>query len=145
MDRDFTIGDKKFKLNKIDAFKQFHIVRRIAPILADVLPILGKISKPANIEGLSETEKFDEFAKMAAPLMNGLSKLSDEDSNKVLLGLLSAVEIQQEAGNWAKVATDGSIMFSNLELPVLLQLAGKSFAFNMSGFFSMLPQVSHGK
>lgn len=139
MDREFSVGTKDFKLCKIDAFKQFHIVRRIAPILSELLPSLAGAQKIATQKDLSESEKFEEFAKIAAPFMAGLSKLSDEDSNRVLFGLLSSVEVKQESGNWAKVSTDSMLMMQDLELPVLLQIAGKAFMFNLAGFFAALP------
>ena len=140
-ERDFEIGTRKFKLSKIDAFKQFHIVRRIAPILADLLPALQEVTKIAGKDSvLSEGDKLEEFAKIASPLMKGLSKLTDEDSNKVLFGLLSSVEVQQSSGNWAKVVSDSMLMMQDMELPVLLQVAGRAFAFNLQGFFAELPQ-----
>lgn len=139
-DRDFEIGAMKFKLNKIDTFKQFHIARRVGPILGDMLPIVGPILKTAGNKDLSESQKFDEMAKLAKPLMDGFAKLSEEDSNKILLGLLSAVEIQQATGNWAKVATENQILFQDLELPTLLMIAGRAFAYNLSGFFAGVPR-----
>lgn len=140
-DRDFEIGGRNFKLNKINAFKQFHIVRKMAPILADLLPAMGDVQK-VNKSEISESEKFEELAKIAAPFMLGISKLSDEDADKVLYGLLSSVEIQQPAGNWARVSTDTMLMMQDLDLPVLLQLAGRAFMFNLAGFFGALPQRS---
>ena len=139
-DRDFEIGTRKFKLNKINAFRQFHIVRRIGPILSDLLPSMTTMKKVSSSSELSEMEKFDEFAKIAAPLMTGLSKLSDKDADYVLFGLLSSVEILQDTGNWAKVATDSMLMMQDMELPVLLQIAGRAFAFNLAGFFGELPR-----
>lgn len=144
-ERDFQVNGISFKLNKIDAIKQFHIVRRIAPILADLLPAMGevaKLNKPESV--MSESEKFDQIAKMATPIMSGLSKLSDQDSNKVLYGLLSSVEMQQSSGGWAWVANDSAIMFQDLELPTLFQLAGRAFVYNMAGFFKLLPSASNG-
>lgn len=142
-ERDFQIGERKFKLNKIDAFKQFHIVRRLGPILGDLIPVAAKM-KSMNTDK-PQDEQLEELAKLVTPIMNGLSKLSDEDANKVLLGLCSAVEMQQmPVGNWARVATDGGLMFQDLELPVLIQIAGRAFMFNLSGFFAIAPQVSHG-
>jgi hypothetical protein len=135
----FVINGKNFKLSKIDAFKQFHIVRRIAPILSELMPVLGGIKKVGESSEMSEAEKFEEIAKIMQPIMLGLSKLSDEDSNKVLFGLLNSVEIQQDSGIWARIANDSMLMIQNLELPVLLQIAGKAFVFNLSGFFTALP------
>ena len=141
-ERDFSIGNLNFKLGKLDAFKQFHIVRRVGPILADLLPAMkGMADKQEKQKNkLSESEKLDQFAEIAAPVMLGLSKLSDADSEMVLLGLLSSVEVQQSAGNWAKVANGSMIMMQDLELPVLLQIAGKAFAYKLAGFFAGLPR-----
>lgn len=141
-DREFEIGARKFKLNKIDAFKQFHIVRRLAPILSDLLPSLGEFKKIATAgESISEIEKLEGFAKLAAPLMNGLSKLSDEDSDRVLFGLLSSVELKQEpVGNWAKVAREDMLMMQDMDLPILLQIAGRALVFNLASFFAALPR-----
>lgn len=142
IDSEFEIGGKRFKLRKLNAFKQFHVVRRVAPLLADLLPVMGsiqKITKPDN--GKTEAEKFEESAKILAPIMTGFSKLSDQDSEFLLYGLLSSIEMQN--GNvWSKVATENILMMQDLELPILLNLAGRAFMFNLSGFFSVLPQVS---
>lgn len=144
-EREFEIGTRKFKLNKIDAFKQFHIVRRLGPILGDLITSMQGMSKLKTLDTASETEKLDQIAKLVSPIMNGLSKLSDEDANKVLLGLCSAVEVQQmPVGNWARVGSDAGLMMQDLELPVLLQIAGRAFAYNLAGFFAIAPQVSHG-
>lgn len=142
MNNEFQVGERKFKLGKIDAFRQFHIVRRISPLLAELMPAMAEISKQKkNADAMSEDEKLDEFAKIAQPIMVGLSKLSDADADYVLFRLLGAVEMHQAQFNsWAKVATDNGLMIQDLELPVLLQAAGRSLMFNLSGFFALLPQ-----
>ena len=137
-DRDFSIGGRQFKLNKIDAFKQFHIVRRIGPILSDLLPALKDAKGSAD--KMSEDAKLDALAKIATPVMSGLSRLSDADSELVLYGLLASVEMQQDSGNWARVCNGTMLMMQDLELPVLLQIAGRAFIFNLSSFFAGLPQ-----
>lgn len=143
-ERDFQAGGHDFKLNKIDPFKQFHIVRRLGPILGDIIPVAQKIKSTISGEQ-SEDEKFETIAQIAQPILNGLSKLSDEDANKVLLGLLSAVEVKQlPAGNWAKIAREESLMIQTIELQVLLQVAGRAFAYNLAGFFATAHQTSRG-
>ena len=146
-ERTFEIGDKKFKLSKIDAFKQFHIVRRLGPVLGEIIPIAQKL-KGLNVKDseLSEDQKLDAFAQLITPIMNGLSKLSDDDANLVLKGLLSAVEIHQPQFNtWARVASGDTLMIQDLSLPLMLQIAGRAFAFNLADFFIIAPQVSHGQ
>jgi len=140
MDRDFQLGGKNFKLNKIDAINQFHVVRRIGPILSDLLPALKDAQKINSLDKVTQEDQLENLAKVLAPVMTGFSKLSDEDAEFVLHSLLKLVEMQQPAGNWAKISTGKLLMFQDLELPFLINLASRAFAFNMSGFFAALPQ-----
>ena len=143
MERSFSIGERQFKLNKIDAFKQFHIVRRVGPLLSEMVPVIAKISKTSK-EDIGDDEKLEKFGELAAPILSGLAKLSDEDSTKVLHGLLSGVEMNY-MGGWGRVVANDQLMYADLDLPILLQCAGRSFMFNLSGFFAALPQTSHGQ
>lgn len=139
MAQDFTIGNRQFKANRLDVFRQFHVVRKIAPILGDLLPVMERLSK------LNEEQLKEDQIEMLQPIMNGIARLSDKDADFVLLGLLSAVEVKQEAGNWAKLSDGKTLFFQDLDLPTMLQVAGRAFQFNLSGFFNVLPQVSPGR
>lgn len=143
---EFDLGGRKFKLNKINAMVQFHIVRRIGPLITELISVMGQISKK-NVEGMTEEEKVMEFGKLATPIMMGLSKLSDQDSEYVLYRLLAAVEVHQPQFNvWSHVArAESGIMFQDIELPVIMQVAARSLMFNLKGFFSLLPQKASGQ
>lgn len=145
-DRDFQVNGITFRLSKIDAIRQFHIVRRMAPMLKEFLPVLMELKAAGSKKSseMTEAETFDHIVKLAGPFMEGLGKLTDADSDKVLFSLLSSVEMQQKefGGNWARVAKDSMLMFSDMELPLLLNLAGRAFAHNLQGFFTVLPKVS---
>ncbi len=141
-DREFVVNGKRFQLNKIDALKQFHIVRRLGPILGSIIPVIKKL-KVNTAEKKSEAEMLDDITVLAQPLMAGFSDLSDEDANLVLLGLCSAVEMYQDGLNcWARVADGKQFMVQNLELPELLQIAGRAFAYNLTGFFTSAHRTS---
>ena len=132
-DRDFEIGARKFKLNKMDPFKQFHVARRMGPILGELVPLAGKLR-----QGIDENQY-----EALVPIINGISKLSDNDATMVLTTLLSCVEVQNPGVlGWARVAVDGQLMFQDLDLPILLQIASRAFAYNLKGFFGGLPQAS---
>jgi hypothetical protein len=139
-DREFEINGRKFKLNKISAIKQFHLTRRLGPILGKLLENLPKFKAVAEKKELSESERLDQFAALSSPLMDGISKLPDAEAEFVFYGLLSCVDMQQTTQNWMRVSTDTMIMVQDLELPALLQIAGRAFMFNIAGFFSGLPQ-----
>jgi hypothetical protein len=135
MDNMFEIGSKKFKISKLNAMKQYHVVRRIAPILGELLPGL---SVAAKNKSQTEEAQLEQIAAFVTPIMNGLSKLSDKDAEFVLFGLLSCVEVQQSEGNWARLVSGDVLMFDTIELPILMQAAGRAFMYNMTGFFGAL-------
>jgi len=143
MNNEFSAGPRKFKVSKINALKQFHIVRRMTPILSKLAPKLKDLRPLVMTNGeMTEDQKLDAAADFLAPVIEGFSLLSDKDSEYVLMTLLEAVEMHQEQyGNWAKVASGGQLMFQDLDLGVLMQAAGRAFMFNLQGFFAVLPQV----
>jgi len=76
MSNEFSIGGREFKMSKIPAMKQFHLVRRIAPILADMLPAMKDVKSITKLGEASEGEKLEQIAKFVTPIMTGLSKLN---------------------------------------------------------------------
>lgn len=146
MERDFSLGGREFRLSKLDAMKQFHVVRRVGPVLGDIIPAVIETLKGHNVkalqdvDGLSEDQKVEVVGKFASPVLNGMSRLNNEDSEFVLRTLLSAVEMKQATGNWAKISNGELILINEFELPQMLSLAGRAFMYNLSGFFAGLPQ-----
>jgi hypothetical protein len=140
-ERNFQINGKEFSLNKIDLFKQFHIARKIGPIIADLIPAAAKINKIIN-ENSTQEEQLAAFAPVLQPIMDGFAKLSEADANYVLMGLLEAIEIKQVTGNFAFVARNNVMMVQDIEMPEMLQLAGRALMYNMKGFFSSAVLIS---
>lgn len=111
----FEIGGFEYRAGKIDARKQFHIVRRLAPIFG-------------GMAAGAEPEKV---------LADAIGALSDDDADYVLFGLLEAVTRKQENGlGFAKVSTGKQLMFADITMAQMLQLAFKSFEENMQDFFT---------
>lgn len=136
---DAEIRGRKFRFGKIDALKQFHVARRISPILTDAMPAMKQMKalEGAGFDKLSNDEKLDKVTAVMAPFISGMAKLDDKDAELVLFTLLSCTEVYQDQfKTWAKVANDKMIMMQDLDLPTLLQAAGRSFMHNLSGFFS---------
>jgi hypothetical protein len=120
---EFELEGRTYRANKIDARTQFHIVRRLAPVLGEIAPALqGK----GGLDALP-------------PLANAVAKLTDSDADYVIFGLLKAVVRKQDQGlGWGPVATGEQLMSDDITMPLMLKLAWQSFSFNMSGFFAAL-------
>lgn len=136
------VNFEEFKFDKLDAITQFHIVRRVAPVIGELLAVLSNASiKQEGPVTLSSID-FDKLAKDLGPVLGALSKLPDDDVNYVLYSLLKAVNRKNAGGGWSRVLTDTNhFMFQDIKdsLPVMFQLAMKSFQNNLQGFISALP------
>lgn len=143
---EFQIDGVTYRVGKIDARSQFHIVRRLAPILGQLAPAFqGKASLQATTapaEGEEKKEKAREAILDVLPhIADAIASLSDADADYVIFGLLKVITRKQDQGlGWGPVATDGyQLMYMDISMPTMLKLAAKSLQFNMSGFFSALP------
>jgi len=133
MHLDFEIGSVKYRANKLNPFEQFAILRKLAPIFAAVAS-QAEASVMAGLIGKGEGGA--DFTKLLPPVLQGLADLPEEDANAVLYGCLKAV--QRESGpGYAPVVASGAqrLMFDDIDLPVMLQLAWKVLEFNLAGFF----------
>jgi hypothetical protein len=140
MQGSFTIKEHEFKVGKVGALEQFHIARRFGPVIGEIMPALGSIAQRKDeLDKLSQEEQFNEMMKAVTPAINALSKLSDADSEYVLFGLLSAVEYhQKEHKVWIKMASKKGFNVE-LDFPLMMQVAGRSFMANLTGFLASRP------
>ncbi len=83
---EFEIDGVKYKAGRIPAMTQFHLLRRLSPVIA----ILFSNRDP-------ETGIFDP-AKSAAALAEAIAKMSDEDTEYVFGSCLSVVQREREGG-----------------------------------------------
>jgi hypothetical protein len=124
---EFELKGHTYRAGKIDARAQFHIVRRLAPVLGEIAPAAAG-GKLGGLDALP-------------PLANAIAKLSDADADYCLFGLLAVVSRKQPQGTgWGPVTTTGNLlMYDDLDMVGMLQLAWKALEFNMQGFFAALP------
>lgn len=114
------VGGQKYRIGRIDARKQFHVARRLAPLLA----------------GMSAGGQGEGFAAFIGPLTDALSGMSDEDVDYVLDVCLGVCQRIQSNGQGALViARGGSLMFEDMDMGQMIQLAVKVIQQNLGGFF----------
>jgi hypothetical protein len=114
------VGGFQYRIGKIDARKQFHVARRLAPLLA------GMSNVPDKSQG---------FAAFLGPLTDALSGMSDQDVDYVLDICLGACKRIQPSGHPAPVMVRGGLMFEDIDMGQMIQLAVKVIQVNLGGFF----------
>jgi hypothetical protein len=129
---EFELYGQLYRADKIDALSQFHIVRRLAPIMGKVAPLFNG----GGGDSLGVLE----------PLADAIGALSDEDSNHVLFGLLKAIKRKDQNGlGWSPVSNGASLMYEDINMSQMLQLAFHAFKVNFSDFFPVLPLGSNAE
>lgn len=123
---EFELKGQTYSVGKIDARSQFHIVRRLAPVIGEIAPSAAN-GKMAGLDALP-------------PLASAIAKLSDADADYCLFGLLGVIKRKQGQGlGYGPVVAGNALMYDDIDMAAMLQLAWKALEFNLSGFFAALP------
>jgi hypothetical protein len=149
---DIELGGQTYRIGPLSPMRQFHIVRRLAPVVS----AFGALPELADADGDDDGISLDALAKSAGPVVDALGKMSDEDSEYVILNTLRAVERKQGPG-WARVIANGRngeplLMFEDIDLATLMQLVWHTLRENLARFFptaaptssvATFPRASH--
>jgi hypothetical protein len=122
---EFTIGDKQYRSSKMNAFDQFHVARKVAPL----------ITKMGERQGLVADSGLPE---MLAPLVDALAAMPEEDCNYVLYHCLAVVQRYQGGTLWAPVWSVSAkrLMFEDIDLGAMIQITIQVLSDNLGNFLN---------
>lgn len=119
---EFELDGATYQLAKMPAMTQFHVSRRVVPVMA-------------ALDGGGDT---------IAKLMGAISGLSDEDAEYVIGKCLA--DCRRKSGDtWARVYVSGNLMFEDIGMPGMIKLTFETLRENLTGFFTGLPSGSGPK
>lgn len=135
---EIELNGNQYRIGKLNALDQFHVSRRIAPIIPTLIPVFLKLlgaDKDKAISALKELKSgkgldvsvessFGTMSDALQPFAEGIAEMSDEASEFVLSTCLSVVH-RQTGTTWAPVWSKQAMaaMFDDMDLSVLLNLA----------------------
>lgn len=128
--REVTIAGQTYRVDRLDALKQFHIARRLAPVLTEAGPVLLAALKASRGGGLPSDE---EALLLFEPMAKAIAALSDQDSETVIQLCMGAVKRKVDT-SWAAVMSGKQMMYSDIELPHLMQLVIAVIQENLANF-----------
>jgi len=124
---EIDVGERHFRIGRLNAFDQLHVFRRVMPLLR---PVAEELKRNAKADMLDAT--------MA---MTGvLSEIPDERLNYVLYKCLAVTYLRQESG-YAAVVVNNTLMFQDLDMPALMRLTIAVITENFQDFFAGLLAV----
>jgi hypothetical protein len=151
-DRIVKLGDNNYKIGRLDTFTQFHIARRLAPLLAnlgaamkDAAPMLEDKFKQQESKGTESDEASAAALSVAVgPIADTLSKMSDDDVDYILHKCLAVCQREIAPNRFAPVQLRNGtrLMFEDIDMPVLLGLTINTIQDNLSSFFPTGQQTS---
>lgn len=128
------LGGHTYRIGKLDAFKQFHVSRKIAPMLPRLVPALMQISKDG-----AAGDGFSKLADSLAPFADALASMEDETAEYVIGTCLSAVH-RKQGSSWASVWSSQAkaTMFDDMDLSTLVPLVVHVIRENLGSFIQGL-------
>lgn len=129
------LGGNDYSIGRLDAFRQLHVSRRIAPLIPSLVPAFSALSE-GGADALTDTAK---FATALAPFAEAMAGMSDEAAEYVVGTCLSVVKRRQGSA-WAPVwnAQGKTLMFDDIDLSTMLPLVVRVIRDNLGPFISGL-------
>lgn len=141
----FEIGGVTYRAGRLNAIKQLHVVRRLAPLIGS---LKGADLRGAMTPALTDDEKAKQTAAMLTllePLAEAVAGMSDEATEYVLAACLGVCQRQMPGGlGWSPVWGEQARrpMFDDISMPSMMQLVGKVLVQNVGDFTSALSRTT---
>ena len=136
-----TIGEHDYTIGRLNALDQFHVSRKIAPIIPTLMPIISEVAKgdlSKIIESIelgdnNELGSLEPLAQALEPFMEAFAKMPEEDVNYIIHKCLSVVKRGSSV-----VCRGQSIMFDDLDMGQILPLVVAVIRVSLSNFIQGL-------
>ncbi|KAF1012875.1 MAG: hypothetical protein GAK29_04803 [Acinetobacter bereziniae] len=136
-----TIGEHDYTIGRLNALDQFHVSRKIAPIIPTLMPIISEVAKgdlSKTIESIelgdnNELGSLEPLAQALEPFMEAFAKMPEDDVNYIIHKCLSVVKRGSSI-----VCRGRSIMFDDLDMGQILPLVVAVIRVSLSNFIQGL-------
>jgi len=125
--QEVEIEGTKYRTGKLDAFTQFHLVRKLMPLFS------GLGESFANLSG--QQIGGDSWWKQLGPIAHAVAEMTKEDSEWILRTCLGVVSVWNGRQYTPITTPQGQLMFDTMEMTTMLQLAFTVIQDNLGSFF----------
>lgn len=132
------INGEIYQLSKLSPMDQFHVVRRLAPVMAGVGDLISKVVGVVSSGSKEEIE--DLFNGALGPLSEAISGMKDDDVTYIVKKCLErCLRMDRTSGRGAPILVAGVpevvFMFSDINGVVMLRLVVETIKAEISSFF----------
>lgn len=136
---DFEIKGKQYRAAKLSVFDQLKVSRKLLPLIAKLVSDASMLRAAAQNKDASKEQLFSVLETILPKIADVLADMPDETVNSILYPCLSVVARKSDMGNWTPVFSDGSLMFDDIDLFSMLNIAGRVVADNLGNFLPAPP------
>jgi hypothetical protein len=123
-----------YRTGKLDAFKQFHLFRKLMPLFSGMGETAAtQVSRAAAAAGAPDAVvRWSSFG----PVAQAIADMSQQDSEFIIKTCLAVCTRKNPVGQWVRLATPaGELMFEDIDLGIMLQLSFAVIQDNLAPFF----------
>ena len=96
---EFEIDGHSYRIGKLSAFEQFHLSRKIAPLIPPLIPVFMELTKSGGTVG-----DLTKLPALLQPFADGLASMSDTAAESVLNTCLSIISRKADVGDsWIRI------------------------------------------
>lgn len=139
------MGDHTYRVGRLDAMRQLHVVRRVAPILTKTGVSLAAATSGFTLAKVGAAEDKDapqdESTLMITVMdaaMKVVAEMTDEDFEYVVKSCLSVVS-RFDSDKWVPVMTKQGFQYQDMDMPSIVRLVVEVLKENLGGFFLRPP------
>lgn len=127
-----NIDNINYSVGKLNPLKQFHLVRRLVPLLA-------KSSEGIAALQAGGSQSAGDLSRMLLPMVDELARMPDAEAEYIIFTCLSVVKRDTGASGFAPVlSSSNDLMFQDMTMEIMLKLVVEVIKVNLSGFFAGL-------
>lgn len=128
MPTEVELGEHKYRTGRLDAFKQFHLFRKLMPVLSGM--------GATFTEGGFDNDNNAVFWGALGPASQAIADMSVQDSEYILKTCLQVCSMWNGSA-WVRITNaNGDLMFDNIDMMEMMQLCFEVMKDNLSSFFA---------
>lgn len=136
MSTKIDINGQTYVIEKLPALAQFHVTRRLAPILATM---------GISVQSLSAGSKMaiDDFLPVMGPVSEVIAHMSDDEVNYIIFTCLNVVS-RQQGDKFARISAPNvqTLMFADIDMGIMLRLTVEVVKDSLGNFMQGLTDNS---
>jgi hypothetical protein len=125
--KEIEVAGNVYRIGKLSVMQQFHVARKLAPILGSMTDTLKEAAKQNDQDG-------ELLMKVMEPMANALAQMSFDDSEFVVNTCLATVE-RKDGQGFQKIKAGSQFQYADIDLGVMMRLTFAVIQENLGNFF----------